>query len=191
MVDAIVVLTYWCWKMKIPLSNTNTCKQEWMMCALFACVMCPRVLTLPGCEMQRKKTIIWQNNSWRLVFSWGHVVGFMLEQQLVTMLCSVSFAFLGSQCCALWLLGPELCQFHKLTMTNNLLDVRSWVCSSQEWMEPECWRGSANGCYWRSQVSFSGCVCVLEKSNIEKQILNVFIGINKFILIKKIIFFLH
>lgn len=32
-------------------------------------------------------------------------------------------------------------------------------------------------------------VCVLEKSNIEKQILNVFIGINKFILIKKIIFF--
>lgn len=34
-------------------------------------------------------------------------------------------------------------------------------------------------------------VCVLEKSNIKKQILNVFIGINKFILIKKSSFFIH
>lgn len=156
MVDAIVVLTYWCWKMKIPLSNTNTCKQEWMMCALFACVMCPRVLTLPGCEMQRKKTIIWQNNSWRLVFSWGHVVGFMLEQQLVTMLCSVSFAFLGSQCCALWLLGPELCQFHKLTMTNNLLSVQQPGMNGTRMLERQC--------QWLLlkiiSVLFRLCVCV-------------------------------
>lgn len=125
-----------------------------------------------------------------LVFSWGHMVGFVLEQQLVTMLCPVSFAFLGSQCCALWLLGPELWQFHKHKMTNHFLDARSWVCSSKEWMEQECWRVSASGCYWRSLVSFSGCVCVLERSNIKKLILNVFIGINTFILIKNL-FFLH